>query len=382
MPKVLFVVPHLTSSMRLLADYMRHLDKAFEPTIVVTERELRFAGEFPKEVRIEVIDEGMKYSNAPSTIWKIYSEARRHDLVVSWAELTPTYFTATAAFLGRCPTIGWIHRNLSRIFELKMRPAVHRPIMRFIYSKLDAAVGCSKEVADDLRDQHHLTNSIAIVNGVDVDRIRQMAQLPVPERFQPVFEEPTVINVAGLQYQKYPELLIKAHKRLIDEGIRHRMLWIGDGPLRQECERLIAELGVQKSAILGGFADNPWPLIKASSAFALVSRFEGSPLVVAEALALSVPIVAADCRSGPDAILDGGCYGALFPVGDLDALTNALRKTLTDEAYRDDLIARMPAGAATQDIKLRVARWRHSSAAVSKGAQSERRESDEGPDCP
>lgn len=354
MAKVLFVVPHLTNSMRMLADYMRHLDKTFEPTIIVTERELRFADEFPKNVRIEVLDEGMKYKNAAHTIWKIYGEARRHDLVVSWAELTPTYFAATASLLGGRPTIGWIHQNLTRIFDLKMRPSVHKPIMRFIYSRLDATVGCSQEVADDLRERHHLSNSVAIVNGVDVDRIREMSQLPIPERLRPVFEEPVVINVAGLQYQKHPDLLIKAHKRLIDEGIRHRMLWIGDGPLREECEKLIAELGVQETAILGGYANNPWPLMRASRVFALSSRFEGYALVVAEAIALNVPTVAADCPSGPREILAGGKYGALVPVGDLDALTNALRKSLTDEAYRADLIARMPAGAAVQDIKLRV----------------------------
>jgi glycosyltransferase involved in cell wall biosynthesis len=354
LPKVLFVVPHLTGSMRMLADYLRHLDKAFEPTIIVTERELRLAGEFPSGVRIEVIDEAMKYSNAAHTIWKLYAEARRHDLVVSWAELTPTYLTATAAFLGRRPTIGWIHQNLTRIFELKMRPAVHKPVMHFFYSRLNATVGCSKEVANDLRENHHLLNSIAIVNGVDVDRIREMSQLPIPDQFRSVFEEPVIINAAVLQYQKYPELLIRAHKRLIDEGIRHRMLWIGDGNLRGDCEKLIAELGVQKSAILGGFVDNPWPLIRASKVFSLVSRFEGYALVVAEALALNVPTVAADCPSGPRDILGGGQYGTLFPVGDLDALTNALRKTLTDEAYRAELIARMPAGAGLQDIKLRV----------------------------
>ncbi len=278
--------------MRLLADYMRHLDKAYEPTILVTERELRFAHEFPQGVRIEVLDEGMKYSNAPHTIWKIYAEAKRHDLVVSWAELTPTYLAATGALLGGRPTIGWIHQNLSRIFELKMRPAFHKPIMHFIYSKLDATVGCSKEVADDLRENHHLSNSLAIVNGVDVDRVREMSQLAMPERLAWVFDEPVVVNVAGLQYQKHPQLLINAHKRLIDEGIRHRVLWIGDGPLRAECEKLIADLGVQKSFILGGYVDNPWPVMRAGRVFALVSRFEGSPLVVAEAPGAE----RADCR--------------------------------------------------------------------------------------
>jgi glycosyltransferase involved in cell wall biosynthesis len=95
-------------------------------------------------------------------------------------------------------------------------------------------------------------------------------------------------------------------------------------------------------------------LIRASKVFSLVSRFEGYALVVAEAIALNVPTVAADCPSGPRQILGGGQYGALFPVGDLDALTGALRKTLTDETYRTELIARMPSGAALQDIKLRV----------------------------
>ena len=114
-----------------------------------------------------------------------------------------------------------------------MRPAVHKPIMHLIYSKLNATVGCSKEVADDLRENHHLSNSVAIVNGVNVDRIREMSQLPIPQRLAWVFDEPVVINVAGLQFQKHPDLLIAPHKRLLDEGIRHRVLWIGDGPLRR-----------------------------------------------------------------------------------------------------------------------------------------------------
>jgi glycosyltransferase involved in cell wall biosynthesis len=354
LPKVLFIVPHLTNSMRLLADYMRHLDRAFEPTILVTEHELRFAGEFPPEVPIEVLDEGMRYMNAPHTLWKMYDLARRNDLVVSWAELTPTYLAATAAILSNRPAVGWIHQNLSRIFNLKMRPAMHKPILRLFYSNIAATVGCSKEVAEDLRDKHHLSNSLAIVNGVDVDRIREMAQLPIPEPLRSVFDQPVIINVAGLQYQKHPDLLFRAHKILLDQGIVHRVLWIGDGPLRGEMEKLIAELGIGDSAILGGYVDNPWPLIKAAKVFALVSRFEGCPLVVAEAVAIGTPIVSADCPSGPKEILDHGRFGTLVPVDDLDKNVAALRKTLLDEPFRADLKSRLEEGAARQDIKPRV----------------------------
>ena len=60
----------------------------------------------------------------------------------------------------------------------------------------------------------------------------------------------------------------------------------------------------------------------------LSSKREGLPAVLIEALAVGTPVVATDCPSGPDEILESGKYGSLVPVGDPAALAAAMLKVL------------------------------------------------------
>lgn len=68
-----------------------------------------------------------------------------------------------------------------------------------------------------------------------------------------------------------------------------------------------------------------------AQALALSSLFEGFSLVLVEALCLGVPVVAADCPSGPKEVLAHGVYGALTPVGDAVALADALQEVLKEK---------------------------------------------------
>jgi glycosyltransferase involved in cell wall biosynthesis len=355
MTKVLIVVPHLTSSLRLLANFLRYLDKSYQFTIMVLSDELRFASEFPPEARMIVLKNGTRYINVPFTIWKIYSEARQHDLVVSWAELTPTYLSALGTFPARRPIIGWIHTNLSQVFDRKLRPArLHKPVMRLIYPNLVATVGCSLEVTADLVEVHKIPNAMAIVNAIDINQVRELSNEPIPENLRPLFDEPVVINVAALHFQKNPDNLLRAHKMLLERGVHHRLLWVGNGPMTDEIKSMVKELGIEKTVTLAGFINNPWPLMKAATTFCLSSRFEGYALVLAEALALGLPAVSTNCHSGPAEILDGGKYGILVPPEDSAALADGLQKMLQDDAMRMGFKARALRDMSRQDIRVRV----------------------------
>jgi glycosyltransferase involved in cell wall biosynthesis len=61
------------------------------------------------------------------------------------------------------------------------------------------------------------------------------------------------------------------------------------------------------------------------------------PVVILEAMAVGVPVVSTDCPSGPSWILGEGEHGLLVPVGDADALGDALLQMLGDAALRERL---------------------------------------------
>ena len=77
-----------------------------------------------------------------------------------------------------------------------------------------------------------------------------------------------------------------------------------------------------------GFFADPYAYLKRAALFVLASDSEALPTVLIEALALGVPAVATNCKTGPAEILQNGRYGLLVPVGDVDALAAAMLATL------------------------------------------------------
>ncbi|HKY54945.1 MAG TPA: glycosyltransferase, partial [Anaerolineales bacterium] len=79
---------------------------------------------------------------------------------------------------------------------------------------------------------------------------------------------------------------------------------------------------------LPGFDTNPFAFMKKAAVFVLSSKWEGLPGVLIQALACGCPVVSTDCLSGPSEILKDGEYGYLVPVGDVEALVEAMEATL------------------------------------------------------
>ena len=86
----------------------------------------------------------------------------------------------------------------------------------------------------------------------------------------------------------------------------------------------------------------------------LSSHWEGLPLVLAEAVAVGTPVVSTDCPNGPREILDGGRYGVLVPVDNLDAMAGAMREVLTSDAKCAELRAASAEGAERMSIRPRA----------------------------
>ncbi|BCU08099.1 glycosyltransferase [Allochromatium tepidum] len=200
-----------------------------------------------------------------------------------------------------------------------------------LYRRADGVIAVSRGVAED----------VAAITGLALDRIRvvrnpnitpeleQNAHAPLDHPWFAPGEPPVIMGVGGLRLQKDFTTLIRAFA-LVQRQRPCRLLILGQGRQRERLQRLAEELGVGGAVDLHGFDPNPYRFLARAGLFVLSSRWEGSPNVLTESLALGVPVVATDCRSGPREILQDGRYGPLVPVGDVEALARAMEQTLRE----------------------------------------------------
>jgi glycosyltransferase involved in cell wall biosynthesis len=290
----------------------------------------------------------------PLVVARCLAAARGADVIVSNSEAGLHMLLATvAARVLRRPLVVIVHTPL----EASIRDWVPRPLRRLTLAAVrtaDATICVSRGVADaalacGLRpDRVHV-----VTNGIDVAAVRARAAHTPPADLP----APLVVGVGRLSSQKGFDLLIRAHATAVHEGAPHHLMIIGEGPDRAELTSLAASLGVSETVSLPGFRDNPHAILRQADLFCLSSRYEGHPLVLIEALAVGVPLVATDCVSGPAEILAGGTYGDLVPTGSARALADAIGHHLRDPQRLRALAALGPERAAAFDPDACAARY-------------------------
>jgi len=144
---------------------------------------------------------------------------------------------------------------------------------------------------------------------------------------------PTIAMVARMAAPKDHLLLICALARV---PVPFRLLLIGDGPDRAEIEAAIRAAGLDEHIELAGVSGEVPRLLASAQIGALVSRQEGFPLAVIEAMRAGLPVVASDVGGVREAVEDG-VTGLLVNRGDAEGLAQALTRLLSDRALRRSL---------------------------------------------
>ena len=202
--------------------------------------------------------------------------------------------------------------------------------LRCFYPWADGIIVPSRGAAEDLIRVSGLPGrKITVVpSPVIVPEMFQKAAEKAPHPWLADNEIPVIIGVGELCARKDFATLIQAFAQIRAKRLC-RLIILGEGRQRSKLESLICDLGLTDCVHLPGFV-NPYPWLSRASVFVSSSRCEGLPVALIEALALGVPSVAADCPSGPREILADGRYGPLVPVGDRQAMAQAIG-TLLEE---------------------------------------------------
>ncbi|MGD2154266.1 MAG: glycosyltransferase, partial [Gemmatimonadales bacterium] len=208
--------------------------------------------------------------------------------------------------------------------ETRSRYARSRPR---VFARAAVVVACSRFISDQLIAKSCPPEKIVVHHvGTDVGRFTPDPNLP---------RRPRVLFVGRLVPKKGLEHLIRAMARIQDRHPAAELVVAGDGPLRQDLERLAASelrrfrfLGRQTPSQVHSLM-NSAQLCCVPSVVAPSGDAEGLPLVVLEAMAMELPVISFAPGGVTDAIVDGET-GFLAPEGDEEALAVHLDRALGD----------------------------------------------------
>jgi glycosyltransferase involved in cell wall biosynthesis len=226
-----------------------------------------------------------------------------------------------------------VHNTMSRDMQsvAGMKAAVRRFALRATYRWADGIVAVSHGVARDLAAYTGLPESrlSVIYNPVVTNQLTTLARGEVAHPWANDPQIPLVLAVGRLVPQKDFATLLRAFALVRRRcGGRSRLAILGEGAERAPLESLARQLGLIEDVAFCGFVANPYAWMAKSRLVVASSKWEGLPTVLIEAMATGTPVVSTDCPSGPHEILDGGTFGTLVPVGNADALADAITAAL------------------------------------------------------
>lgn len=144
-----------------------------------------------------------------------------------------------------------------------------------------------------------------VYNYINIDEIKgQAKEMPEQAYLEFVEKHPhTVVSVGRFCKEKGFEHLIEAFAKARQSVSDMGLVLVGDGEYRSKYEQLICGYGLEEHVYMTGFQANPYQYMARCDAFVLSSLSEGFPNVLAEAMALELPVIACNCYSGPAEIL-------------------------------------------------------------------------------
>jgi len=200
---------------------------------------------------------------------------------------------------------------------------------RMVIKNADSAIALTQDMKKEM--QRICDRDIAIVpNGINMaDLLDDSVRKDEADFGRRILFVGRLSPVKGVQY------LIKAMKQIHDKIPDARLIIVGDGREREMLEALSIQLGIQKYVQFGGEVPHEKVLsfMQQADVFVLPSLSEGFPMVIIEALACGLPIVASRVGGIPEIIMSE-TNGYLVEARDTETIANSIILLLQDEKLR------------------------------------------------
>lgn len=314
MKKILFVTKSevFGGIEKVLIDLVHILDRSkYEITVMTGETNAEIKSKLPGHVKyrslftkkFKGLDRILIY--LPSKILHKIFINHSYDVEISFQEGYPTKIISGASLNTK--KICWFHNDPYN-YDFNLPFFRTFSALNQAFQKFDEIITVSKFIADGYRKYNGLKANV-IYNPIDYNKIIALSnqtqdELDVNEN---IFR---ICYVGRLSEEKQVDVLVESVISLHQKHQKLELIIIGEGYKHKEIYEKIVSANAQEYIKLLGYKLNPYPYIRNSSLLVCCSRTESFGLVIAEALALGVPVVATKC-GGPEEILEQGKYGLL-----------------------------------------------------------------------
>jgi len=292
---------------------------------------LVFNGEdypFMKELKLtnscQIFSLGSSSVYNPLNIFKIISYLKNYDIL--HVHLFPAqYWTVLAKWISfsKVKLVFTEHNTHNR----RMNNLVFIICDKIIYSGYKKVICITSEVKRIL--ENHLGKSgkkfPVIENGINLNAIKSALPYEKTALISGIFEDDKVlIQVSAFREQKDQPTLIRSLKNL-PENVK--LILVGDGILRNDCEALVKKLELEERVFFLGLRMDVSRLLKTADIIVLSSKYEGLSLSSMEGMASGKPFIASDVPGLTEVVKNAGI---LFPQGDEEALGKEISDLLAN----------------------------------------------------
>ena len=266
---------------------------------------------------------------SPKFLWKKLV-GEHYDIAISYLE------GPTNRILGGCTDpdtkkIAWVHVELNdpKTAAVGFRSPTEA---EKIYNSFDRIVAVSRTVKEIFCQNLKITAPMVVLyNTNETEQIVEKAQLE-PENPRFVTDStPSICSVAKLIPTKGFDRLLNVHKRLLDEGLKHRIYILGLGEEQKALEKQMQQLGIEDSVTLLGFHKNPYQYVARCDLYVCSSHREGFSTAVTEALVVGTPAVSTCCSGAHELLGENDEYGIVVENSE-EGIYQGMKRMLADPA--------------------------------------------------
>jgi N-acetyl-alpha-D-glucosaminyl L-malate synthase BshA len=248
---------------------------------------------------------------------------------------------ATSAFLAREILKSETHNSMSIRFVTTLHGTditltglepSFLPTMKFSIEKADGVTAVSKFLADKTNTQYKIDKHIEVIpNFVDIDKFKrendektQCFKKNIAPNDEKVF-----IHISNFRALKRVQDVIKIFYE-VRKKLEAKLLLVGDGPDRSDCEQLVRELEISEHVRFMGKQDALVELLSVSDIFMIPSQSESFGLSALEAMSCGVPVISSSVGGLPELNLHNET-GYIAEIGDVDRMAKYAVDLLSDK---------------------------------------------------